>query len=429
MRSLFILAAAAAITPRFFAAETGGGPAAQLNTFGLPAWQSHKTVWASKIVSIEPAPGTENGTRLNVEEGEPAVVPPAWVEKHKPEVGGYFVLYSDGYRSFSPARAFEEGYTRKGENDHRGELAYTAFVSKVGGADRPAWKDLPDVEKRGWNRAAGVLDADTIARMNSEAQPAPDTANRTRDLPPALERIVLEALGEASLCWEPKPTGVFDSERAESIGRGLVARIMEEGKNLVQPGQFPIPHANVDHVMRAKLRANSVQQFKNGEEVTGEQLGFSAVGPSQYPADGSDENNSFAKWSPSASLSIYVANPRLFGVIKEGEEFYVDFVRASARGKTEERTDLPKQPAGEQMGNTLAGDGLPGVGGPKLPPDPGPGGKPAEPTITHLRAKDPAGNDVPTEQSPPLGGAPAPENSDVKPGGELPQPQEEAPKQ
>ena len=29
-----------------------------------------------------------------------------------PHVGGYYVLYEDGYESFSPAKAFEEGYTR-----------------------------------------------------------------------------------------------------------------------------------------------------------------------------------------------------------------------------------------------------------------------------------------------------------------------------
>ena len=29
-----------------------------------------------------------------------------------PEVGGYYVVHKDGYKSFSPANAFEEGYTR-----------------------------------------------------------------------------------------------------------------------------------------------------------------------------------------------------------------------------------------------------------------------------------------------------------------------------
>jgi hypothetical protein len=35
-----------------------------------------------------------------------------YMAKHKPEVGGYFVQYDDGYTSFSPAKAFEDGYTR-----------------------------------------------------------------------------------------------------------------------------------------------------------------------------------------------------------------------------------------------------------------------------------------------------------------------------
>ena len=32
--------------------------------------------------------------------------------KHQPTVGGYYVVYKDGYKSFSPADAFESGYTR-----------------------------------------------------------------------------------------------------------------------------------------------------------------------------------------------------------------------------------------------------------------------------------------------------------------------------
>lgn len=34
-----------------------------------------------------------------------------WIRKHAPEVGGYYVRYQNGYTSYSPAEAFEEGYT------------------------------------------------------------------------------------------------------------------------------------------------------------------------------------------------------------------------------------------------------------------------------------------------------------------------------
>lgn len=36
----------------------------------------------------------------------------AYVQKHAPKAGGYFVAYEDGYKSWSPAEAFESGYTR-----------------------------------------------------------------------------------------------------------------------------------------------------------------------------------------------------------------------------------------------------------------------------------------------------------------------------
>lgn len=47
------------------------------------------------------------------EEGfAPFKVDNAYFMKHRPQVGGYYVVYDDGYKSFSPAKAFEEGYTR-----------------------------------------------------------------------------------------------------------------------------------------------------------------------------------------------------------------------------------------------------------------------------------------------------------------------------
>jgi hypothetical protein len=36
------------------------------------------------------------------------------------------------------------------------------------------------------------------------------------------EKIFM-AIGEASMCWDPKPTGVFDCTAAQKIGERLVA--------------------------------------------------------------------------------------------------------------------------------------------------------------------------------------------------------------
>ena len=77
--------------------------------------------------------------------------------------------------------------------------------------------------------------------------------------------------------------------------------------------------------MRAKFRVTDVQKFEGGERIT-----FAAVGPAtDYGADGLDENNTFARWTPSAEASIYIANPALFGQYQVGQEHYADFTLAT----------------------------------------------------------------------------------------------------
>jgi hypothetical protein len=110
----------------------------------LPLYRSHKQVRAVKIKSIErPAPPAflrpvcrgsaafgsacglcercrwtreimTAGARIVPDDTDcaPFTVGLGYLTKHNPEPGGYYVLYADGYESFSPAAAFEEGYTR-----------------------------------------------------------------------------------------------------------------------------------------------------------------------------------------------------------------------------------------------------------------------------------------------------------------------------
>jgi hypothetical protein len=80
----------------------------------LPRYRSHKIVWALKINELKPR-HPDDGTLLLTpcEEGyAPFILDAAYVSKHNPQVGGYYVQYEDGYKSWSPAKAFEEGYTR-----------------------------------------------------------------------------------------------------------------------------------------------------------------------------------------------------------------------------------------------------------------------------------------------------------------------------
>lgn len=73
----------------------------------LPRYQCLKQVRALKIADIA------GNIITPADEGyAPFEVPSAYLAKHQPQPGGYFVVYDDGYNSFSPAEAFEQGYRR-----------------------------------------------------------------------------------------------------------------------------------------------------------------------------------------------------------------------------------------------------------------------------------------------------------------------------
>lgn len=84
----------------------------------MPRYECHKKVWALKVKEVK-----STGTPEQESDGSAWIVPADdgygkfkvdrdYVTKHKPEAGGYYVVYEDGYKSFSPAKAFESGYTR-----------------------------------------------------------------------------------------------------------------------------------------------------------------------------------------------------------------------------------------------------------------------------------------------------------------------------
>ncbi|GAA0493452.1 hypothetical protein GCM10009097_06610 [Pigmentiphaga daeguensis] len=82
----------------------------------MPRYICHKQVWALKIESVQEGVKDKNSVLLTfADEGyAPIHVDFDWYYRHKPEAGGYYVVYKDGYKSFSPAAAFEDGYTLQG---------------------------------------------------------------------------------------------------------------------------------------------------------------------------------------------------------------------------------------------------------------------------------------------------------------------------
>ncbi len=84
----------------------------------LPKYQSHKKVWALKIKEIKKSNVGQDydwdGKYIITPEDDryaPFEVDNVYHRKHEPKAGGYYVVYEGGYRSFSPADAFESGYT------------------------------------------------------------------------------------------------------------------------------------------------------------------------------------------------------------------------------------------------------------------------------------------------------------------------------
>lgn len=76
--------------------------------------------------------------------------------------------------------------------------------------------------------------------------------------------------------------------------------------------------------MRAKFVLHSIERTQAAEK-----LSFSAVTKATpYGTDGEDENNTYAKFTPQATLSMLVTNPALFGTFAPGQQFYVDFTLA-----------------------------------------------------------------------------------------------------
>lgn len=76
----------------------------------LPRYQCHKQVHALKVAQLMENP---RGFELHFEDQSyvPMQFPHEWIVKHAAHAGGYFVWYADGHKSFSPADAFEAGYT------------------------------------------------------------------------------------------------------------------------------------------------------------------------------------------------------------------------------------------------------------------------------------------------------------------------------
>ncbi|MEY2873484.1 MAG: hypothetical protein RLZZ373_855 [Pseudomonadota bacterium] len=93
----------------------------------MPKWRCIKDVHALKISAVvldadeARAENRETDGSAFLLPNDTAYAPikvtSAYVQKHRPAGEGYYVVYKDGYTSWSPVAAFEEGYIRYGSRE------------------------------------------------------------------------------------------------------------------------------------------------------------------------------------------------------------------------------------------------------------------------------------------------------------------------
>lgn len=132
----------------------------------LPQYRCHKVVRAAKIVAIS---GDSSGyvvyLDLPGDGSKTVVVAPEVFARGKPTENGfsYLVVYDDGYVSWSPAKAFEEGYALVADADREvTDVAWAilaALHQNIPEADRPmSWSDVAgDQEQRIKDAAAAAI--------------------------------------------------------------------------------------------------------------------------------------------------------------------------------------------------------------------------------------------------------------------------------
>ena len=75
------------------------------------------------------------------------------------------------------------------------------------------------------------------------------------------------------------------------------------------------------NTMRAKMKVQEVIRRDGHEQLKM----LPVVKSGGYPADGTDEDNTFAKFSPSGCLDLTITNPALIGRFNPGDTYYVAF--------------------------------------------------------------------------------------------------------
>jgi hypothetical protein len=85
----------------------------------MQTYISHKRVQAAEIIYVGNYDTDDKGAtvrRITLAGGEEVTLPAETFARYVPLPGDFYVVYEDGYKSFSPRKAFLEGYTAEGQS-------------------------------------------------------------------------------------------------------------------------------------------------------------------------------------------------------------------------------------------------------------------------------------------------------------------------
>ena len=139
----------------------------------MKKYKSHKIVQAEKIVSIAIMREEKFSVDLYFDIGGIEVTR-EWYKKHEPHSGGYYVVYEDGYASFSPADVFESGYTEITEANKTDYVDMEGNTIEVHLSFSTALHELKEgnrVSRLGWNGKGQYLTLQTPTETSKMTLP------------------------------------------------------------------------------------------------------------------------------------------------------------------------------------------------------------------------------------------------------------------
>jgi hypothetical protein len=264
--------------------DTGPKTSTPIPKHELPRYKSHKVVRGFKIVAIQEF--NDNAVLSGEVDGRRVCVTVCldYMNKHKPQLHGYYVLYDGGYESWCPGKEFEDGnQPLDAAGDPVNERASSAWSKDLLIGDK-AWRDAGF-----WGAAAFQPDhwastkAFRRAVVNLPFALGPRQHVDNMDFAAELHKESATDAGKAA----PEPERWVDVQDSQGIrwGRGVFEKHLDGGRALVTLASWDFSEAEKRRItnnrrMIVKLTDLTFIEPPSGDEFVdlGGEVGSSGSG-------------------------------------------------------------------------------------------------------------------------------------------------------